>query len=106
MKLSVLERIGVLSILPKQGNAVTLKVLRELKEALSFNEGEITELKLTMGPNGSSWDSSKESPKEVDLGDVKLGLISDALKEQDQKGTLVEELLPVYERFVEKKGEA
>ena len=37
-KLSVLDRFTLLSILPQTGDFLTLKIMRKLREALSFNE--------------------------------------------------------------------
>ena len=36
LKLSVYERLVLLNILPKEGNFITLKIIRQLREDLSF----------------------------------------------------------------------
>jgi len=40
MKLSVLERLKLLEVLPREGNITTIKICRELREALTFKEDE------------------------------------------------------------------
>lgn len=40
MKLNVMERITLISLLPESGNFVTLKIVRKLRETLSFSEEE------------------------------------------------------------------
>jgi len=41
MKLTILERIKLLEVLPPQGDLTTLKILRKLRESLSFSEEEL-----------------------------------------------------------------
>ena len=40
MKLSVLERLLVMGLLPRESNFTNLKILRVAREALSFNDEE------------------------------------------------------------------
>jgi hypothetical protein len=40
MKLSVVERLKVLEILPRAGNVATMRIVAELRKALSFKEDE------------------------------------------------------------------
>ena len=41
MKLTILERTKLLEALPAQENILTIKILRKLKETLSFSEEEL-----------------------------------------------------------------
>ena len=41
MKLSVFERLILLNVMPKEGDFTTLKIIRNLQEALSFSEEEL-----------------------------------------------------------------
>jgi len=41
MELTILERIKLLEVLPPQGDLLTLKILRKLRETLSFSEEEL-----------------------------------------------------------------
>lgn len=41
MELTILERIKLLEVLPKEGDLLTLKILRKLRESLSFSEDEL-----------------------------------------------------------------
>ena len=43
MMLSVLERLKLLEVLPQAGDISTIKIVREVREALTFTEGEHTE---------------------------------------------------------------
>lgn len=42
MELTIQERVKLLEILPAQGDLLTLKILRKLRETLSFSEEELT----------------------------------------------------------------
>lgn len=41
MKLTILERTKLLDVLPPQGDILTIKILRKLRETLSFSEEEL-----------------------------------------------------------------
>ena len=43
MQLAVLERLKLLEILPREGDITTIKICRDLREALSFKENEHAE---------------------------------------------------------------
>lgn len=41
MELDIMERVKLLEVLPPQGDLITLKILRKLRETLSFSEAEL-----------------------------------------------------------------
>lgn len=45
VKLQVVERINLLQILPREGDFLTLKIVRQLRESLSFKDAEHDKLK-------------------------------------------------------------
>jgi hypothetical protein len=107
MKLSVAERIGLLQILPKEGNYVTLKVVHDLKLNLAFSEEEIKDwdIKTQIDPLNkdrqiTTWSLSKAQEKEVEFGDSAMEIVVVALKGFDEKGKLDESLFSLYEKFV------
>lgn len=52
MDLTIMERLTLLSVLPEQGNLATLRIVRKLREDLSFTESEIVEYGVEFGDNG------------------------------------------------------
>ena len=44
MELTTVERLKLLEVLPSEGDILTLKILRKLRETLSFNEEELKEI--------------------------------------------------------------
>jgi len=107
MKLKVFERLVLLNILPKEGNFVTLKIVRKLQGDLSFNEKEIKELKITIDPEkgNATWDASKDKEKDVEIGRETKKIITEALEELDKDKKLTQEHFTLFEKFVEEKKE-
>ena len=105
MKLDVVERIALQSVLPEVGNFTNLKLVREVKEKLSFTEAEHKKYKFNESIPGSvRWDntlSAKEYFAEIDLGDIVVELIKTALKKLDSEEKLEDKHFSLYEKFVE-----
>ena len=65
MLLGVVERIGLLQILPKQGDFLTLRIIHELRQSLSFTEEETAEFGLEtdeVAQTGSAQDAGSGDP--------------------------------------------
>ncbi len=104
MKLSVLDRVSLLNILPKEGDVTSLRLVRETREDLSFSDAERDELKFKRFPTGHMrWEDDNNITKDIELGDTVTGMIVVALKQLNEKKKLLEEYLDLYERFVEGK---
>lgn len=115
MELNVNERFTLLGILPKEGNFLTLKILRKLREELSFNESEIKALgfkspgqtyvnddgvTITVPDNSLHWDPRAPQTKEFDFGAKATELITDVLKELDKQKKLTDAHFSIYEKFL------
>jgi len=57
MKLSVLERLLVMGLLPRESNFTNLKILRVAREALSFNDEENGLLNFRMEGEQTRWNN-------------------------------------------------
>ncbi|MBA7491250.1 hypothetical protein ES702_01795 [subsurface metagenome] len=110
MKLNIPERLALLNVLPQQGGVVTLRIVRELQNQLSFTEEEMEEYKIknTMLPNGGAtvnW-NPKLTAEKKDIKDIKIGktaksVIKQQLTRLDSQGQLHISMLPIYDRFIE-----
>lgn len=99
MKLNVLERFGLLHALPEQGNYADLKIVRQLRENLSFGEEEQKELEFEELPDGRiKWKGEPE--KEIAIGEKATDIIVAALKKLNDTEQLTRDHLSVYEKFV------
>lgn len=100
-ELSVLERLTLLQALPREGNLVTIKIVRKLREDLSLSEEEIVAYKVVVRDEGGvQWSAEDAKTKEVEIGPAALTTIQKALKKLNDKEALREEHIAVYEKFV------
>jgi len=105
MKLTVLERIILLGVLPAEGNFLTLKIVRKLREALSFTEDEHKTLEITQNGDTIRWKGENEDPagKEIEIGEKATDLIVESLKQLDEQKKLTEQHFSLYEKFIDNK---
>ena len=103
MQLTVIERIGLLSILPEHGNFITLKIIRQLREALSFTEDEIKVLEIKQDGNQVVWNPAvNPEGTNIPVGEKATDVIVDSLKKLNEENKLTAQHLTLYEKFVEK----
>ena len=108
MKLSVIERVVLSNILPKEGSFANLRLLRIVREELSFNEEENKLLGFRQEGNQLMWNSKIVKGKQVDIvedrdfriGDVVTKLIKDELGSLNSQAKLTEQHFSLYEKFV------
>ncbi len=100
MELSVPERLAMLNLLPQQGNFVTLKLLRELREALSFTDEEVEKFKVKVANERITWDNSATVDREIEIGSTMTTLIAETLRKLDKAKQLTNAHMSLYEKFV------
>lgn len=112
MKLSINERFNLRSILPIEGNMISMRIIRDLQRDLALSEKEITEyeVKLKVLPDGSQgivWNAEKvkDKNKEIPVGENAWGIVVAELKKRDEMKHINLGLIDVYERFVDHKCE-
>ncbi len=100
MLFDVSERLTLLNLLPKEGSFVTLKLLRELREALSFTDEEVTQFKVKVASDRITWDKDANVDKEILIGDTMTSVIVGVLTELNETKKLTDAHLGLYEKFV------
>lgn len=107
MKLNVHDRLILLTILPREGNFINLKIIRQVREALSFNETEIKDLNLreqeVNGQHVTAWDEKAIPEKDILFGEVVTQIIVKELKRLDETNKLTMDHVPLYEKFFAQK---
>ncbi|KKN62887.1 hypothetical protein LCGC14_0507400 [marine sediment metagenome] len=100
MVLSVLDRVILLTILPKEGNYLTLKILMDLRMTMSFTESEMKQfnLKIDDETGQTTWENAEDV--EVPIGEKATDIIIEALGKLDQEGSLNPEMIDTYEKFI------
>ena len=105
MELTVLERLVLLNLLPKEGNFTTLKLVRKARESLSFDDLENKKLAFVQDGDQVRWNEDERIVKEVEFGDTVHNLIIEELKKLNESGKLKDEHFTLYEKFVDLEGE-
>ena len=126
VNLSVLERLMLGNILPKEGNFITLKVVKETQEKIGFTEeehaildfknpGETYEVvgkdgKLVLDKAGKPATSTvpagqmrwkdKLGEKEFDIGLKAVDVIAGEIRKMDEQKKLTAAHMSLYEKFV------
>ena len=100
MELGVFDRLILLNILPKEGDFTSLKIVRKLREDLSFTEAEHKALQFDQNEGNIKWQSEADIPKDITIGEKATDIIVDVLKKLDKDKRLSEQHLSVYSKFV------
>ncbi len=104
MLLTVQERLVLRQLLPTQGNALTLTVIKELGERLEFKDEEQTALKMESKNGQVNWDPKVAGEgKEIDVGEKMAVVVVGALEDLDKRKQLHANQLSLYEKFVTPK---
>ena len=98
MKLAVLDRLILLNVIPQEGDFTTLKIVRNMKDDLSFSEEEHKQLNFCTKDERLSWNMELE--KEINFGEKATGIITDAFKKLSEQKKLRIEHMELYEKFV------
>jgi len=101
MELKVFDRLILLNILPKEGDFTTLKIVRKLREDLSFSEDEHKTLGFKQENGNVQWKQDGDIPKDITIGEKASDLIADVLKKLDKEKKLTDQHYELYEKFVE-----
>ena len=100
MELQIGERLVLISVLPQEGDFTTLKIVRELRESLSFTEEEHKTYEFKQEGNFVIWNKEKDVAKEVKIGEKANDVIVEALKKLNEEKKLRDEHFNLYEKFV------
>jgi hypothetical protein len=101
VSLNLFERLTVMSLLPKESNFTTLKIINDLNMELAPTEEEINLSELKVNNDGTVsaiW--GKVPEKEFTLGEIAKKVIVDALKKLNKEDKLQMQYYTIYEKFV------
>ena len=104
-ELAVVERLVLLNILPKEGDFTTIKLLRKLRENLSFDEDEHKKLNFVQDGDQVRWNQEALSDKRIQIGEKQADIIQSALEKLNDEKKLTDEHFSLYEKFVENREE-
>lgn len=101
MELKVFDRLMLLNILPTEGNFLTLKIVTQLRQDLSFTEEELKRFEIVQDGGSVTWNRIADEPKEVAIGEKATDIIVEALKKLNDTKKLTMQHYKLYERFIE-----
>jgi hypothetical protein len=101
MRLKVLDRLALLSILPAQGNFLTLSISDDIRAKVNFDAQERTALSLQQTAPGSfTWSEEADVGTEMVFSPAERDLIAGELKLLDQQSRLTPHTIGLYRMFV------
>ena len=99
MLLTIADRFLLMAALPPQGDFSTVKIVRLLREKLTFKESEHDDYKIVIGTGGTvTWDESKDAGVTIDLTPMETKMVVDALQKLDTEKKLTIQHVPLYEK--------
>ena len=101
-----MERIALLQILPQEGDFLTLKIVHDLRQALSFTEEETAEfgIEIDQASQQIRWKISAARAADLPIGPKAIGLIASKLEALNKEEKLTPNHLSLYEKFVIGEG--
>lgn len=100
MTLTIKERLILLNALPREGDITSLRIVRQLRESLSFSEGDHERLGIKIGEGGQiSWRDDIPQESEVEVGRKAADLIETTLRDLDKQKKLTEDYLTLWDKF-------
>jgi len=104
MKLNIAERILLGNVLASQeGNFTTLKLVRDVRGALSFKDDEVKKLNFVQVGNQINWNveaAIEIGEVEIPIGDAVIDIIKKILTNLNDQAKLTEQHFSLYEKFI------
>ena len=100
MELTVLDRILLFGMLPKEGDITTVRIVRKLREDLSFSDEEQKTFEITTKDDKVTWNPQTVASKEIVIGTKAQALIVSALEQMSENKKLTADFIQLYDRFI------
>lgn len=102
MKLNVVERLMGIQLLNeyKEGNFITFKTIKGLRQKLYITEEESKEFEMKVVDNRYTWNAKGAEPKEIELSEGEISLITEPLVKMNKENKLTQDYVVLYELFI------
>jgi hypothetical protein len=101
MRLSVMDRLMLLDVLPQQGNILTLRIVRDAQQALELHTSEIEDWEITLNGPHIRWNQEKVQDVDVSLSEAALGIAREAIKKLDGENKLTANHISLWEKLID-----
>lgn len=103
MRLGVKDRLMIAQILPREGNLIAQRLIRDIGQKTELNQSEMKQV--DMGPaegGGIKWDEKKEKEfgqKNIKFTDAEIGFLKDQVKKLDETQKVSRDTFLLCERI-------
>lgn len=104
MELSVLDRVMLLHLMPRQGSLATMRVVQKVGNDLRFSPKEIKDWDIKSSGSQLTW-GTQETKKNITFSKVATEIIVAELKGLDEKEELTAQHLDLHDRFIKLEKE-
>ena len=103
MELSIEERLQLTMLLPSEGNITNIKIVRQLREDLSFSEEEHESIGMVVKHELGriDWDKEKAFDVDIPVGPQAMKVIVEVLEKLNSEEKLTAELITLYDKFMD-----
>jgi len=102
MKLSVVDRIIISALYPKESDLVTQVLVQDIIKKVAFTQEEFTAMGFKIDGQTYSWDQSKAIEKDVDLTDTEHNFLKTQINVLDREKKVSQQMLPLINKFNDK----
>jgi len=108
MKLGVKERLMLAQILPREGNLIAQRIMRDIVTKTELSQAEMDKVGMEgVEGGGVKWDDKKEEAagqKNVKFTDAEIGYLKDQIKKLDETNKVTRDTFILCERIHNLKG--
>jgi len=103
MKLGVKDRLMIAQLLPREGNLITQRLIRDIGQKTELSQEEMDAVKMKSLPTGGvQWDDKLEKflgQKIIKFTDSEIGFLKDQVKKLDEQKKITRDTFLLCERI-------
>ncbi|MCK9626543.1 MAG: hypothetical protein M0R23_08830 [Bacteroidales bacterium] len=104
MKNTIKDRLAISSLLPREGDMVTLILARDIKKKVDLTQELMKEVNFRAEGNNFIWNEEKE-PADIIFTEAEINLLKKKIQELEKSKKLLLENLDLYKKINEWKEE-